>query len=81
MKLEDMPKALAKVYLANNEITGAFIWKEDEKWIVYIGDPENASGWKEAEFKYKKEAKEYCDKLNALIEELNKGYVCSHHYG
>lgn len=70
MLLETMNNELAKVFIKNNEITGAFIWKEDNLWIVYIGDVENASGWKEKEFKRKKEAQEYCDKLNILIERL-----------
>ena len=54
MKLEDMSVELAKGYLTQNGITGAFIWDERPKgWAVYIGDPVDVCGWLESMHKTK----------------------------
>ena len=65
---------LCKVYLQRNGITGAFIWPDDDhknKWTVYIGDAENACGWKEAENLTKREALKLCGEYQEVIDRLN----------
>jgi hypothetical protein len=70
MKLESMNPDLARVYLHNNGIRGAFVWNDSPGWQVYIGNSDDACGWKETEFKTKREAEKYCEKLNLLIQQL-----------
>lgn len=63
---------MARRYLEINGIAGAFVWKEDEKhWQVLEGKPEEKTGFLSAEFTTRKEAKLYCDSLNARIAALH----------
>ena len=76
MKLVDLTHDIAKTFVCNNHINGAFIWRNKDKgWDVFIGDIDNVTGWKEETFSTKRNAVKYCNELNRLIVELttNKG--------
>lgn len=73
MKLEYMSVEMARDYLIQNGVTGAFIWDDRPKgWTVYIGDPVDVCGWRESTHRTKKDALRECERLNGQIERLLK---------
>lgn len=70
MLLKDLKPELQEVYINNNNITGAFYWKEGNKYSVYIGDNVNLSGWVEYSGLNKKEAILKTKELQKLIDSI-----------
>ena len=71
MLLKNIKPELQKVYINNNNIIGAFYWKEDnDKYSVYIGDNVNLSGWVEYSGLDKKEAVIKTKELQKLIDSI-----------
>jgi len=64
---------LAKRFVESNGIKNAFIYKEpcnptNRRWQVLEGNESTLSGWTAGEFRTKKAAKMFCDKLNEKIK-------------
>lgn len=69
--LESLSPDLAKVFLERNGIVDAFVWDErPEGWAVFLGNSEEACGFREEVWPTKAKALERVRFLNDLITRL-----------